>query len=536
MTRFRIPALALLMAGVMCVGLGMTGECDGGNDDDGPGGFECWDVNENSIGDPEEDTNCDGSVDILDCLDPGPCDCVTCPPGTRCEGGSGNCVPFPPIRDEDGDGVDDRGDNCPNQANPEQDDFDGDGMGDACDPDDDNDGDPDDTDCAPHNQTIFHGQTEHCNDGLDNDCDGFVDLADAVCIACGNGVCDGNEDHCSCSVDCSSPPLNEDCDEDGVCNNADLDDDNDGDPDTTDCSICDAEISHRANEICDDGIDNDCDGDVDCEDADCRDFCGTMYFTGGGFSIDRARLDGSDPHRSCVPGGNRLLTGLDLNFVDNRHYYIELSGESPNVSFKIRRGFLGTFGSEHVISGSGVAIDIAVWPTTNTMFWTEASPNNRIMRADLDGENASVLLSNTDGAWGIAAYPTLGKIYWTESAFPDRIRRANISGLSVETVVSGLSEPLYITVDVSTGKIYWTDGGLNVIQRANLDGSAVETVLTTGNSPRGVAVDSTGGKVYWVEQDPNRIRRANLDGTNKEDLITGGCTPFDIALDLRGLP
>ena len=45
--------------------------------------------------------------------------------------------------DSDGDGVIDALDNCPAVVNPDQADFDGDGLGDACDPDDDNDGMPD---------------------------------------------------------------------------------------------------------------------------------------------------------------------------------------------------------------------------------------------------------------------------------------------------------------------------------------------------------------------------------------------------------
>jgi|GEM_PF-6735298 len=107
--------------------------------------------------------------------------------------------------DNDLDGLVTGADNCPDLANPDQADGDGNGIGDLCEICSDADGDgfglngatgcaggtvPD---CDDLNASVFPGGMEYC-DGIDNDCDGTLDV-----FACGDiddsgdGSVDGTE-------------------------------------------------------------------------------------------------------------------------------------------------------------------------------------------------------------------------------------------------------------------------------------------------------------------------------------------------------
>ena len=153
------------------------------------------------------------------------------------------------IPDSDGDGIPDEEDNCPNEANEDQANYDGDAAGDLCDADADNDGYlGEGVDCDDTNPLVHPDAPEVC-DEIDNDCDGTID---------GPGAQDATVFY-------------EDTDGDGYGNSSaslaecELPSGYTAEP--GDCDDTNLEINPAAEEVCDE-VDNDCDGAVDDSDDD----------------------------------------------------------------------------------------------------------------------------------------------------------------------------------------------------------------------------------------------------------------------------
>ena len=121
-------------------------------------------------------------------------------------------------------------------------------------------------DCNDANNTINPGVKDGCDDDVDQNCDGHLEMSSDDRDGDGQGP-DG--DNCECD-DCGEG-YNQDCDDtDPVLNNYDLDGDNwmPCSHSGGDCDDNDPDINPDGTEVCADGADNDCSGEADDLDAD----------------------------------------------------------------------------------------------------------------------------------------------------------------------------------------------------------------------------------------------------------------------------
>eukprot|EP00494_Astrolonche_serrata_P027699 UN27963 len=101
------------------------------------------------------------------------------------------------------------------------------------------------------------------NNDFDADSDGFTDTEDCEPM---------NPDVNPCAAEICNDSIDNNCD--GYIDEDDMsctDDDYDSFPDSMDCEPNNPNINPYAPEICDDNIDNNCDGDIDEDDASCTD-------------------------------------------------------------------------------------------------------------------------------------------------------------------------------------------------------------------------------------------------------------------------
>ena len=218
-------------------------------------------------------------------------------------------------------------------------------------------------DCDDSNNSIFPGAQEICDNGIDDDCDGLIDDTDPDVVmtiwyrdqdqdgfgnlAMALTACTQPDGFVSNGIDCNdqdasiNPNALELCDNgidddcDGLIDSADPDEtgtvfwyqDADGDGfgnpqefslsctaptgfvmDNTDCNDNAANINPGALELCDNGIDDDCDGLIDSADPDVAQV-GTWYLDSDGDGFG----DANNSIQTCNPGNTYVNNNTDCD-------------------------------------------------------------------------------------------------------------------------------------------------------------------------------------------------------------------------------
>lgn len=194
------------------------------------------------------------------------------------------------------------------------------------------------------------------------------------------------------------------------------------------------------------------------------------------------------------------------------------------------------------INTGGIAYDLDI--QGNTLFWTDQN-GGIVWKIDLTTTSkvSDILLSELTSPFAIDA--TSDKLYWSQVGSSRRIMRSDLDGSNATTLLTGITS---YDFEVVGSQIYYTtiDG---FVKRSDLDGSNLVTLASGQGFLNGI--DVTNDAIYvsvleGVFDGPGfstlgagRIRKMNLDGSDNLELIVGqqnftSGVPFDPA-KVRGV-
>ncbi|HZL25266.1 MAG TPA: Ig-like domain repeat protein [Acidobacteriaceae bacterium] len=159
-----------------------------------------------------------------------------------------------------------------------------------------------------------------------------------------------------------------------------------------------------------------------------------------------------------------------------------------------------------LLSGVGVAADLAIDPPTHTSAGTGLAPSGVV----------------TD---------VFGNIYIADRT-GNQVLKGSATGSTLTPLVTGLNKPSGLALD-SLGNLYIADTGNNRVLETTSAGTTIATIGNSLNAPQGVAVDAYGN-AFIADTGNNRVVEVTPNGVQTVAPLTGLAVPTQLSFDSTG--